>query len=161
MIWYFFYRPSSSYRISDVVYSTVCLGKAKLWSVLKYPDFAENLCVLRSKAYKHACQRTASETFRIKSYAPSKMRIMAGGWVQGWMLWRRWVDVNEDEEGQARSGLISRWVNVSEDEEGEARLGLWRRWVNVNEDEEVKVVSTWSWMVKKVSGRQRRRRKSS
>ena len=63
------------------------------------------------------------------------MGIMAGGWVQGWMLWRRWVDVNEDEEGQARSGLIRRWVNVNEDEEGEARLGLWRRWVNANEDE--------------------------
>ena len=150
------------------------MGKAKLWAVLKYPDFAENLCVLRSKAYKHACQRTASETFRIKSYARSKMRIMAGGWVQGWMLWRRWVDVNEDEEGQARSGLIRRWVNVNEDEEGEARLGLWRRWVNVNEDEacgggqhvvmdgeEGEWTSSKVRVVKKVSERQRRRRRSS
>ena len=150
------------------------MGKAKLWAVLKYPDFAENLCVLRSKAYKHACQRTASETFRIKSYARSKMRIMAGGWVQGWMLWRRWVDVNEDEEGQARSGLIRRWVNVNEDEEGEARLGLWRRWVNVNEDEacgggqhvvmdgeEGEWTSSKVRVVKKVNERQRRRRRSS
>ena len=150
------------------------MGKAKLWSVLKYPDFAENLCVLRSKTYKHAYQRTASETFRIKSYARSKMRIMAGGWVQGWMLWRRWVDVNEDEEGQARSGLIRRWVNVNEDEEGEARLGLWRRWVNVNEDEacgggqhvvmdgeEGEWTSSKVRVVKKVSERQRRRRRPS
>ena len=150
------------------------MGKAKLWPVLKYPDLAENLCVLRSKAYKHACQRTASETFRIKSYARSKMRIMAGGWVQGWMLWRRWVDVNEDEEGQARSGLIRRWVNVNEDEEGEARLGLWRRWVNVNEDEacgggqhvvmdgeEGEWTSSKVRVVKKVSERQRRRRRLS
>ena len=151
------------------------MGKAKLWAVLKYPDFAENLCVLRSKAYKHACQRTASETFRIKSYARSKMGIMAGGWVQGWMLWRRWVDVNEDEEGQARSGLIRRWVNVNEDEEGEARLGLWRRWVNVTtkteacgggqhvvmDGEEGEWTSSKVRVVKKVSARQRRRRWSS
>ena len=150
------------------------MGKPKLWSVLKYPDLADFFCVLRSEAYKHACQRTASETFRIKSYAPSKMGIMAGGWVQGWMLWRRWVDVNEDEEGQARSGLIRRWVNVNEDEEGEARLGLRRSWVNVNEDEacgggqhvvmdgeEGEWTSSKVMVVKKVSERQRRRRRSS